>query len=96
MIKEVVTSKGVPAITSDQWYVVHSRLVDLKKRRPYSRMIHSEHPDRVSCLKAAKTLRVKVATEGQGVPEAERDEVWVCRPNFKLLKLAKSRRTEVE
>lgn len=95
MITEVVTSKGVAAITSDQWYVGQSHLVDLQRKRPYARAIHSEHPDRVSCAKAAKTLRVKVATEAVGVPEAERDEVFVCRPHFKLLKLAKSRRTEV-
>ncbi|HEX5052550.1 MAG TPA: hypothetical protein VFZ65_12305 [Planctomycetota bacterium] len=95
MIKEVVTSKGVPAITSDQWYVVHSRLVDPRRERPYSRAIHSEHPDRVSCVKAAKTLRVKVASDGADVPAAERDEVWVCKPNFKLLKLARSRHSEV-
>jgi hypothetical protein len=95
MIQEVVTSKGTPAITSDQWYVVQSRFADKRKARPYSRTIHSEHPDRMGCVKAAKTLRVKVAQDSVGIPAAERDEVWVCKPNFKLLKLAKTRHVAI-
>ena len=95
MITEVVTSKGVPAITSDQWHVVHSRLIDGGGKRPYSRIVHSEHADAPACRKAAKELRLKLAHEAIGVPEAERDEVFVCRPNFKSLKLAKVRRKEV-
>jgi hypothetical protein len=95
MIQEVVTSKGIAAITSDQWHVVHSRLVDVHSKRPYARGVHSEHADRVACYAAAKALRVKLAGLHAGVPEAERDEVFVRKPNFKTLKLAKTRRTEV-
>lgn len=96
MIQEVKTSKGIAAITSDLWHVVHSRLTDSRGKRPYARGIHSEHADRISCHKAAKALRVKLAAEGTEVPEAERDEVFICKPKFKTLKLAKTRRTEAE
>lgn len=95
MITEVTTTKGTPAITSDQWYVVHSRLIDAQSKRPFSRGIHSEHADRLACHRAARLLRIKLAGEGVGVPDAERDEVFVCKPGFKTLKLAKTRRTEV-
>jgi hypothetical protein len=95
MITEVMTTKGIPAITSDQWYVVHSRLVDASGKRPYSRGIYSEHADRPACQRAAKLLRIKLAGEGTDVPDAERDEVFVCKPGFKTLKLAKTRHTEV-
>lgn len=95
MIQEVKTSKGKSAITSDQWHVVHSRLVDVGAKRPYARVIHSEHGERTACQKAAKDLRVKIAREDAAVPAAERDEVFIRRPNFKTLKAAKCRRTEV-
>ena len=96
MITEVATSKGIAAVTSDQWHVVHSRLMFAGSKRPYSRGIHSEHTDRVSCGKAAKALRVRLAAESADVPVSERDEVFVCKPNFKSLKLAKSRRAEAD
>ena len=92
MIQEVVTSKGAAAITSDQWHVVHSRLVDSKDPRPYLRGIHSEHADRVSCRKAALALRAKLLADNASLPEAERDEVFVRKPAFKTLKLARTRR----
>ncbi len=92
MITEVQTSKGKAAITSDQWHVVHSRRIDGGGKRPYSRIVHSEHADAPACRKAAKELRIKLTRDGVGVPEAERDEVFVCRPNFKSLKLAKARK----
>ena len=95
MIQDVQTSKGVAAITSDQWHVVHSRLIDGGGKRPYSRIIHSEHADAPTCLKAAKELRLKLARDSVGVPAAEQDEVFICRPNFKSLKLAKVRHKEV-
>ena len=96
MITDVQTSKGTSAITSDQWHVVHSRLVDAGAARPYVRSIHSEHADRLTCRQAAKALRVRLAAESSGVPEAERDEVYVCRPKFKSLKRARTRRADAE
>jgi len=92
MITDVKTSKGVAAITSDHWHIVHSRHIEGAGKRPYSRIVHSEHEDAPACRKAAKELRVKLATEAVGVPTEEQDEVFVCRPNFKSLKHAKVRR----
>ena len=94
MIAEVLTSKGLQAITSDQWHVVHSRWSDAGGKRPYARGIHSEHGDRAACVQAAKVLRRQVAADSVGVPAAERDEVFVRRPKFKSLKTAKSRRAD--
>ncbi len=94
MIREVLTSKGTPAITSDQWHVVHSRLVHVGAKRPYVRTIHCEHAERSDCQKAAKALRVKLAHDGVGVPEGERDEVFIRHPNYKSLKCAKCRRAD--
>ncbi len=91
MISEVKTSKGIPAITSDQWHVVRSQLLYAGTKRPYARAIHSEHADRKSCGQAAKTLRHHLLTESTGKPNNERDEVFICRPNFKSLKLAMTR-----
>lgn len=96
MIQEVVTSKGAAAITSDHWYVVHSRLVDARDKRPYARGIHSEHADRITCRKAADALRAKLLAASSDVPAAERDEVFIRRPKFKTLKLAKTRRFAVD
>ncbi|HEU4418031.1 MAG TPA: hypothetical protein VFT55_03780 [Planctomycetota bacterium] len=96
MITDVQTSKGTSAITSDQWHVVHSRLVDADSKRPYVRSIHSEHADRLSCRKAALALRARLDAESAGVPEAERDEVFICRPKFKSLKRARTRRAGAE
>lgn len=96
MIQEVVTSKGAAAITSDQWYVVHSRLVDIREKRPYARGIHSEHADRPACRKAAQVLRAKLLEENAGVPAAERDEVFIRKPKFKTLKMAKTRHADAE
>ena len=93
MIQEVVTKKGAAAITSDQWYIVVSRLVDNDQKRPYVRGIHSEHPDRVSCREAAKALKAKLRADSASVPADERDEVFIRKPRFKTLKQAKNRRS---
>ena len=95
MITDVQTSKGTSAITSDQWHVVHSRFVDAGAKRRFVRSIHSEHADRLSCRKAALALQARLDAESPGVPEAERDEVFVCRPRFKSLKRARTRRADV-
>ena len=94
MITDVQTSKGTSAITSDQWHIVHSRLVDPGAKRPYVRSIHSEHADRLSCRKAALALRARLEAESAGVPAAERDQVFICRPRFKSLKRARTRRAD--
>jgi hypothetical protein len=94
MITEVQTSKGTPAITSDQWHTVHSRWLDGAGKRAFVRSVHSEHEDSSACRKAAKELRQKLAREGAEVPEAERDEVFVRKPGYKTLKRAKARRAQ--
>ena len=91
MIQEAVNSKGSAAITSDQWHVVHSRFVDSARTRPFSRGVSSEHADRVACVKAAKSLKAKLAKDFADAPEDERDEVFVRPPGFKSLKTAKRR-----
>jgi hypothetical protein len=94
VITDVQTSKGSSAITSDQWHIVHSRLVDAGAKRPYVRSIHSEYADGASCRKAARALRARLAAENPAVPAAERDEFYACRPRFKSLKRARTRRAD--
>lgn len=92
MIKDIVNSKGHPAITSDLWHVVHSRLVEQGGVHPYARSIHSEHPDRAACHAAACALRRSLTAASPNLPEEERDEVLVRKPEFKSLKRARARR----
>jgi len=92
MKREVQTSAGVAAVTSDLWHVVRARMTHPGAKRPYVRTVESEHLDRASCVRAARALRRRVAAESGGVPEAERDEVVVRHPNFKSLKVARSLR----
>jgi len=94
MISEVVTSKGTAAVTSDQWHVVHAHFTDNKRKRPFLREIVSEHDDRVDCGKAAKALRATLNGGSTKIPESQQDEVFICRPNYKSLKLAKARKTK--
>ena len=93
MITEVLNSKGVAAITSDQWHLVRSHYTGGKVKRPYARVIVSEHPDRQSCRKAAQVLRRQLDQEETDVPELERDEVFARPPRFKSLERAKRRRS---
>jgi hypothetical protein len=96
MIREVLTSKGVQAITSDKWHVVHSRFTAGNGRKAFVRAVFSEHTDRVECLKAAKALRVKLTSDNPDVPEAEQDEVFVRRPHYKSLERARHRKAKRE
>ena len=50
MITELKNAKGAAAITSDHWHVVHSRFTGFSSRRPFRRLIHSEHDDRSGCF----------------------------------------------
>lgn len=90
MISEVQTKKGNPAVTSDQWHVVHSRFMFPGALRPFLRSIHSEWKDRQSCRTAARALRARLNEDDKEVPPAERDEVFVRKPNFRTLKIAKA------
>ena len=88
VISETTTTKGSPAITSDRWHVVHSRFRSRGRGgKPFERVITSEHDDRLSCRKAARMLRDNLEIDPK-VPQAQRDEVFVRKPNFKSLKTA--------
>lgn len=86
MIKETLTSKGTPAITSDHWHVVHSHFNGEGKGGSYARIIVSEHDDRTSCRLAATALSAKLASEARAGKRAQRDEVFARPPKFKSLK----------
>jgi len=92
MIKEVVTSQGTAALTSDQWHVVHAHFVGARRRRPFLRKVVSEHSDRTECKEAAKALRASLRRADKTVSPDHSDEVFVCRPNFKSLKSARGHR----
>lgn len=92
MIKEVVTSQGTPAITSDLWHVVHAHFVGGRQARPFIRSVVSEHTDRADCTRAAKALRASLERAAKTISPRQRDEVFVCRPNFKSLKTARGHR----
>jgi hypothetical protein len=91
MITTVETRKGTEAITSDRWHVVHARYLGENVRLPFRRSISSEHDDRSTCVEAARALLAKLREQAGGVPEAERDQVFVRRPGFKSVKQAKRR-----
>lgn len=92
MIKQVVTRQGAAALTSDHWHVVHAHFVGGRRRRPFLRKVVSEHSDRTECRAAAKVLRASLRRADQTVSPDDRDEVFVCRPNFKSLKTARKHR----
>ena len=92
MIRELETSKGVPALTSDRWHVVHSRWHAGGGKRPWARSVHSECDDEATCRRAARKLRLLLAREADGATPAEADQVFVCKPGFKSFKFAKTRR----
>jgi hypothetical protein len=91
MIREVLNSKGTKAITSDCWHVVHSHFTVVKRGPAFKRGIHSEHGDRAACAKVARKLQAELALENANVPPEQRDEVFVCKPGYKSLKMARRR-----
>jgi hypothetical protein len=92
VIQAVQTKKGTKAITSDRWHVVHSRFRGTGGKTLFVRTVHSEHEDRGGCLEAARELCDKLSGGKDAVPDAERDEVFVCRPNYKSLERSRHRR----
>jgi hypothetical protein len=91
MITSVKTRKGSEAITSDQWHVVHSRFTQAQVGAPFRRHVTSEHGDRAACVKAARELMANLRAASAGVPPDQQDEVFVCRPGFKSLRVARRR-----
>ncbi len=87
MKTETTNRKQLPAITSDQWHVVHAqRRKAYTDRRPYERTIVSEHANRKLAEASASALRGEVAAQASGLG---RDAVFVRKPNYKTLKYAK-------
>ncbi len=91
MIQTVQTKKGTKAITSDRWHVVHSHFKGKGGKLLFVRTVHSEHDDRVGCLAEARVLWGRLCGDKEAA-EAERDEVFVCRPNYKSLERSRHRR----
>jgi hypothetical protein len=91
MISSVETRKGTEAITSDRWHVVHSRFVGESGGFPFRRSIASEHDDRASSVRAARSLVTRLRRESGALPIETRDQVFVRRPGFKSVKSAKRR-----
>lgn len=92
MITDVKTRKGTDAITSDHWHVVHAQCTGAGERRLYHRRIESEHDDRTACVAAARALCRQLRADGGATAGSRRDEVFVRRPGYKSLKVARSRR----
>jgi hypothetical protein len=92
MILAVETKKGTKAITSDHWHVVHSRRTDVGGKVQFVRTVHSEHDARGACLEAAKQLWQRLNETLAKLPAAQRDAVFVCRPNYKSLERSRHRR----
>lgn len=91
MIEDVLTSKGSPAITSDQWHVVRSHFTDAEEAKPYVREVVSEHANRLESRKAARTLQALLDVEVKKTLHP-RDQVFVRPPNYKSLKRSRQRK----
>jgi hypothetical protein len=93
MIKDALTRRGNPATSSDQWHVVHARWCGKDANHPpFARKVVSEHgDDRAAAVVAAKRLLAKIKDAMKGRPLAERDQVFVRRPEFCSLKFSAHR-----
>lgn len=95
MIRDTLSRKKNPALTSDHWHVVHARWTGVGPAVPaFERNIVSEHADRKGAVQAARILLGALADEMSGRSRPTRDQVFVRRPNFKSLKAAPRRRTK--
>ncbi len=89
MIRETISRKNSPSITSDHWHVVHARLsVEPSTEPRFVRSIVSEHADRVGAVAAARKIVSSLAPEMASLPRDARDQIFVRRPRFNSLKLA--------
>ncbi len=95
MIQELPNKKGTPAITSDRWHVVHARWSGNPAGHPrFERSIVSEHEDRVGAASASQAITSAFTTEMSLREPGRRDQVFVRRPNYKSLKLARRRESK--
>ena len=90
MIRETTSSKSRPALTSDQWHVLHAQFCgDLPGRAHFQRTIVSEHGDRRTAVAAAREMVDALASDNEGRRRSARDQVLVRRPAYKSLKTAR-------
>lgn len=89
MIRETRTPKATPAVTSDQWHVVHARYVaESEGPRPFARAIVSEHASRADAIRSARELLTTLRQDASARAQEQRDQVFVRRPGFVSLLLA--------
>jgi hypothetical protein len=90
MIRETSNSKNTPAVTSDHWHVVRAALSGETSGAPrFARSIVSEHEDRAAAVVAARQIVSSIAPQMAARDPNERDQIFVRKPQFKSLKLAK-------
>lgn len=90
MIRETTSRRNHAALTSDHWHVVRACLSGEPSEQPrYLRSIVSEHDDRVAAVTAARQIFRSLAPEMADRPRGVRDQIFVRKPDFKSLKLAK-------
>ena len=88
MIRETTSSKNVPALTSDHWHVVVARFSSEAAKKPFVRSIVSEHANRDLAVTAARSVVKELEPARSTKPVAQREQVFVRKPEFKTLKLA--------
>jgi hypothetical protein len=90
MIRETNSSKNSPAVTSDHWHVVRAAFSGETSGAPrFARSVVSEHEDRAAAVIAARQMVSSIAPEMAAREPDERDQIFVRKPEFKTLKLAK-------
>ena len=90
MIRETSSSKNSPAVTSDRWHVVRAAFSGEATGAPrFARSIVSEHEDRAAAVTAAREVVSSIAPEMAARAPRERDQIFVRKPEFKTLKLAR-------
>ena len=89
MIKETLSNKRRPALTSNRWHVVHARWSGERGEGPsFVRTIVSEHDERGAAAHAAREIVSRLSAEMSTRPLSERDQLFIRKPGFRSLKVA--------
>lgn len=94
MIRATVNRKQRPVLTSDRWHVVHASLsTDASAAAAgaprFVRSIVSEHEDRALARAAAREVFAALVPAMAGRLRGARDQVFVRRPGYLSLEIAK-------
>ena len=90
MIQETSKRKNEPAITSNQWHVVHAKWSGDPNGKPlFLRSIVSEHDDQAAALGAREALAASLVEGMTERSDATKDQVFVRKPTYKSLKTAR-------